>query len=442
MAVDTVIVGERRSGHVDDDSVADAVYRKVGWRLIPLLFCCYIVSYLDRVNVGFAKLQMLENLQFSEAVYGFGAGIFFIGYFLCEVPSNIILYRVGARRWIARIMVTWGLLSAATMFVRSPTSFYVLRLLLGAAEAGFFPGIILYLTSWYPAARRSKATSLFLAAIPFAGILGGPLSGWTMQGMDGIYGQAGWQWLFLFQGVPTVVLGLVVWRYLDDRVEQAGWLTSAEKELVIREVGAERMNKSEPRFAGVLVNARVWLLAVIYFAFVSGLYGISFWLPTILKEMGVKNALNIGLLSAIPWTFGVVAMYIVAKSSDRRLEYRWHSAASAIVGAAGLVFSVMYRSDSTLAMAGLTVATIGIMSTLPIFWGMPTAFLGGAAAAAGIALINSIGNLSGFSAPYLIGLIKGATRSTDAGMYMLAGLLVLGALLVLLFKPVRVSSLR
>jgi D-galactonate transporter len=442
MIVDTISADERRSGHLDKGTVADAVYRKVGWRLIPLLFFCYIVSYLDRVNVGFAKLQMLEDLRFSEAVYGFGAGIFFVGYFLCEVPSNMILHRVGARRWIARIMLTWGLLSAATMFVRSPTSFYVLRFMLGAAEAGFFPGIILYLTCWYPATRRSKATSLFLAAIPFAGILGGPLSGWIMQGMDGVYGRAGWQWLFLLQGLPTAVLGVVVWRYLDERVEQAGWLTPAERELIIREVAAEQVNKSEPRFVGVLVNPRVWLLAAIYFTFVSGLYGISFWLPSIIKGMGVKGALNIGLLSAIPWMFGVVAMYLVARSSDRRLEYRWHSAAAAILGAVGLLFSVICHGDSTLAMAGLTVATMGIMSTLPIFWGMPTAFLGGAAAAAGIALINSIGNLSGFSAPYLIGLIKDATQSTDAGMHMLAGLLVLGAVLVLFVRPERVSSIR
>jgi D-galactonate transporter len=423
-------------------SVADAVYRRVGWRLIPLLFICYIVAYLDRVNVGFAKLQMQGDLQFSEAVYGFGAGIFFVGYFLFEVPSNIILHRVGARRWIARIMITWGLLSAATMFVSTSTTFYVIRFLLGAAEAGFFPGIILYLTYWFPAARRSKATSLFLAAIPFAGILGGPFSGWILQSMSGVYGQAGWQWLFLLQGLPTAVLGVVVWRYLDDRVEDAKWLDPAEKDMIIHEVKKEATRKSEPSLLNVLGNGRVWVLAVVYFTFVSGIYGISFWLPSIIKSMGVKGALDIGLLSAIPWAFGVVAMYLIAKSSDRRLEYRWHSALAAIVGAVGLVLSVLYHGNATFAMAGLTLATMGIMSTLPVFWGMPTSFLGGAAAAAGIALINSIGNLSGFSAPYLIGLIKDATRSTDAGLYMLAVLLVLGAMLVLFIKPDRASSPR
>jgi len=308
-------------------------------------------------------------------------------------------------------------------------------LLRRAAEAGFFPGIILYLTYWYPAARRSKATSLFLAAIPFAGILGGPISGWILQGMGGVNGWAGWQWLFLLQGLPTVALGLLVWRYLDDRVKDAQWLSPAERELIARDIAAENQGKAEPRILEVLGNGRVWLLALVYFAYTSGLYGISFWLPSIIKAIGVKGALDIGLLSAIPWTFGVVAMYLMARSADRRLEYRWHSALAAIVGAIGLVLSVAFHGNAVLAMAGLTLATMGIMSTLPIFWGMPTAFLGGAAAAAGIALINSFGNLSGFSAPFLIGLIKDATQSTDAGLHMLAGLLVAGAVLVLLVKP-------
>jgi MFS family permease len=241
------------------DSTSDAVYRKVSWRLIPLLFLCYIVAYLDRVNVGFAKLQMQGDLQFSEAVYGLGAGIFFIGYFLFEVPSNVVLHRVGARRWIARIMITWGVLSAATMFVSSPMSFYVIRFLLGAAEAGFFPGIILYLTYWYPAARRGKATSLFLAAIPFAGILGGPISGWILQGMSGVNGWAGWQWLFLLQGLPTVALGVVVWRYLDDRVKDAQWLAPAERELIARDIAAEDAGKPKRRSSPCSPTPRVAL---------------------------------------------------------------------------------------------------------------------------------------------------------------------------------------
>ncbi|MEJ8853091.1 MFS transporter [Variovorax robiniae] len=421
-------------------SAADAVYRKVSWRLIPLLFVCYIVAYLDRVNVGFAKLQMQDALQFSEAVYGLGAGIFFIGYFIFEVPSNVLMHKVGARRWIARIMITWGLLSAGTMFVDSPMTFYVIRFFLGAAEAGFFPGIILYLTYWYPAARRGKATSLFLAAIPFAGILGGPISGWILQGMAGINGWQGWQWLFLLQGLPTVALGLVIWRYLDDRVKDAAWLSLAERELIAREIAADNAGKSEVSIWRVMAQGRVWLLALVYFSFVSGLYGISFWLPSIIKAIGVKGALDIGLLSAIPWTFGVVAMYLTARSADRRLEHRWHSAIAAVVGAAGLLMSVAMHGSAAWSMVGLTIATMGIMSTLPVFWGMPTGFLGGAAAAAGIAFINSFGNLSGFAAPFMIGVIKDATKSTDAGLHMLAALLVIGAVLVLRVKPSAASS--
>ena len=420
-------------------SAADAVYRKVSWRLIPLLFLCYIVAYLDRVNVGFAKLQMQEALQFSEAVYGLGAGIFFIGYFIFEVPSNVILHRVGARRWIARIMVTWGLLSAGTMFVNSPMAFYVIRFFLGAAEAGFFPGIILYLTYWYPAARRGKATSLFLAAIPFAGILGGPISGWILQSMAGVNGWQGWQWLFLLQGLPTVALGVVVWRYLDDRVKDAAWLGTEERDLIARDIEADGSGKSEAKILSVLANGRVWLLALVYFTFTAGLYGISFWLPSIIKSIGVKGALDIGLLSAIPWSFGVVAMYLVARSADRRLEHRWHSAIAAVIGAAGLVLSVGMHGNAVWAMVGLTIATMGIMATLPVFWGLPTGFLGGAAAAAGIAFINSFGNLSGFAAPFMIGVIKDATRSTDAGLHMLAALLVIGAVLVMLVKPTAAS---
>lgn len=412
-------------------ATADATYRKVSLHLIPLLFISYIASYLDRVNVGFAKLQMQSALQLGEAVYGLGAGIFFIGYFLFEVPSNVLLHRVGARRWIARIMVTWGLLSAASMFVSSSTSFYIVRFLLGAAEAGFLPGVILYLTYWYPAVRRGKAISLFMSAIAFAGILGGPLSGWILQEMDNRHGLQGWQWLFLLEGLPSVFLGILVWFGLTDRPKDAAWLTPAEHELIARDIAADGKGKAEGSVLGVMANWQVWLLSLVYFSFVSGVYAISFWLPSIIKSAGVQGTLDIGLLSAIPWTFSVVAMYISARSADRHLEHRWHCAVAALIGAAGLVASVQFHDNLIIAMAGLTVATIGIMATIPVFWGMPTALLGGVAAAAGIAFINSFGNLSGFVAPYMMGLIKQATQSTNAGLYVLAALLVIGAALAL-----------
>jgi D-galactonate transporter len=416
------------------DSVADAVYRKVAWRLIPLLFLCYIAAYLDRVNVGFAKLQMQQALQFSDSVYGFGAGIFFIGYFIFEIPSNVLLHRVGAGRWIARIMVTWAVLSAATMFVNSALSFYAVRFLLGVAEAGFFPGIILYLTYWFPAARRGKATSLFLTAIAVAGIVGGPVSGWILHSLDGANGWKGWQWLFLLEALPSLVLGVLAWMYLEDRVKNAQWLTLEERELIARDIAAEESRKADGSLAGVLANGKVWLLAFVYFAVVSGLYGVSFWLPTIIKAMGVADPLQVGFVSAVPWAFGIVAMVVVARSADARHEYRWHTAVSSLVGAAGLLISVAFHSDVMLAMAGLTICTMGIMSALPIFWSNPTAILGGTAAAVGIAFINSVGNLAGFAMPWIIGLIKDATHSTDAGLEMLAALMALGAAAVLALR--------
>ena len=296
---------------------AEQVYRKVSWRLIPLLFICYIAAYLDRVNIGFAKLQMQGALQFSEAVYGLGAGIFFIGYFVLEVPSNVLLHRLGARKWIARIMISWGILSAAMVYVTSPLSFYVIRFLLGAAEAGFFPGIILYLTYWYPAERRGRATSLFMAAVACAGIFGGPLSGWILKGMNGVHGLAGWQWLFVLEGAPSVLLGILVLFGLQDRVQEAKWLSAEERALIARDIAAEETTRAPGSAWAVFANPRVWLLALVYFCFVSGLYGVSFWLPTIIKALGVADPLDVGLLSAIPWSFGVVAMYLMARSADR-----------------------------------------------------------------------------------------------------------------------------
>jgi sugar phosphate permease len=420
----------------------DALYRKVTLRIVPLLFFCFIAAYLDRVNVGFAKLQMQGALRFSDAVYGFGAGIFFIGYFLCEVPSNIMLHKVGAGRWIARIMISWGVLSACTMFVNSAMAFYVLRFFLGVAEAGFFPGIILYLTYWFPAAQRGRATSLFCTAIAFAGIIGGPLSGWILHSLSGMGGLQGWQWLFVFESIPSLVLGVLVWIYLDNRVKDAKWLTPAERVLIARQIEGEESQKFDDRFLKVLGNWKVWAFAFVYFALVSGLYGVSFWMPSIIKSIGVADPLDVGLISAIPWAFGVVAMWFVARNSDRMRESRWHTAISAVVGAGGLLMSVVFAHDVVLAMAGLTIATMGIMSSLPVFWSNPTSILGGAAAAAGIAFINSIGNLSGFAIPWIIGVIKDATHSTNGGMQMLAALMVLGAIVVVVAKAPRIAAVR
>ncbi|KIG05538.1 MFS transporter [Caballeronia concitans] len=420
-----------RPGASAPSSFEEATYRKVAWRLSPLLLICYVVAYLDRVNVGFAKLQMSTDLGLSDAVYGFGAGIFFFGYFIFEIPSNVILHKVGARVWIARIMISWGIISALTMFVTTPTMFYVMRFLLGVAEAGFFPGIILYLTYWYPAQRRGRMTTLFMTAIALSGLIGGPVSGWIMKTFDGVHNWHGWQWLLLLEGIPSVIVGIVVLLMMDDRISKAKWLTQEERDLLERNIAADNVEKEDPPISRILSSPKVWLMSLIYFSFVMGLYGVSFWLPTIIKATGVTDALTIGLLSAIPYGAAVVGMLLVARSADRRGERRWHIAVPAFVGAIGLVLSVVWAGNTPLAMLGLTLATMGILTTLPLFWSLPTAFLAGTGAAAGIAMINSLGNLAGFLSPYLVGWLKQVTGANSSGMYMLAGFLLLGAVLVL-----------
>ena len=416
------------------------VYHKVAWRIIPLLFVSYVVAYLDRVNVGFAKLQMLNDLKFSETIYGLGAGIFFIGYFLFEVPSNLILHRVGARRWIARIMFTWGLVSAAMMFVTTPMTFYVMRFILGAAEAGFFPGMILYLTYWFPAERRGRMTALFMAAVPLAGVIGGPLSGWILQAFSGVQGWSGWQWLFLLEGIPSVVVGLFILTYLDDKIDDAKWLNDEEKRLLQANIKRDGESKTHASLRNAFSNPRVWLFCLIYFCIVMGLYGISFWLPTIIKATGVKDALDVGLLTAIPYSVAAVAMILFGRSADLRQERRWHIAIPSVLGGIGLVMSVIYSGNTVLAIAALSLATMGIITALPLFWSFPTALLTGAAAAGGIALINSVGNLAGFVSPYMMGFIKDLTQSTSKGMYVLAGCMFLVAVLVIACVPAKLVN--
>ncbi|MFD0938948.1 MFS transporter [Methylobacterium trifolii] len=415
-------------GAVVPTSFVDQTYRKVFWRLVPFLMLCYVVAYLDRVNVGFAKLQMSQELGFSETVYGFGAGVFFIGYFLFEVPSNVILHRVGARVWIARIMITWGVISGAFMFVNSATSFYIMRFLLGLAEAGFYPGVILYTTSWFPAHRRARVIAVFMAAIPVSGILGNPLSGWIMDAFNGAYGLSGWQWMFLVEAVPAVLIGVAVFLYLDNRPSEAKWLDDREKAVIERDIALDGAGKeSSPHsIATVFRNGRIWFMSLIYFAFVTGQYGLTFWMPTIVKASGVQGNLNIGLVSAIPFLFAVVVMILLGRSADRMRERRWHLIVPALLGAVG--FTVAASAGSTVvAIIFLSVAAGGVLTCAPLFWSLPTAFLSGAGAAAGIALINSVGNLAGFASPYAIGALRDATGSTAAGMYALAVMLVIGA---------------
>ena len=415
-----------------DDDLERRAYGKVFWRLVPFLMLCYVIAYLDRVNVGFAKLQMGQDLGFSETVFGLGAGIFFLGYFLFEVPSNLLMNKVGARIWIARIMITWGLLSACFVFVKTPTSFYVLRFLLGLAEAGFYPGVILYLTHWYPAHRRAKIIAVFMSAIPVAGIFGNPLSGWIMDAFHGVSSLQGWQWMFLVEAVPAVLIGLLVLFYLDNGIAKAKWLDEDEKKLLARKVELDQQfgQRGPHSVAGVFKDARIWWMALIYFSFVMGQYALTFWLPTLIKSTGVKGNLHIGLLSAVPFICAIVAMNLFGRSADKRQERRWHLIVPALMGAIGFIVAASYTRNTAVSLAFLSLAAAGVLTCAPLFWSLPTAFLSGTAAAAGIAAINSVGNLAGFVSPYLIGYLKDTTGSTQVGMYVLAGALVVGAVAV------------
>jgi MFS family permease len=346
--------------------------------------------------------------------------------------------RAGARLWIARIMISWGVISSAMMFTSSVTTFYVLRFLLGAAEAGFFPGIILYLTYWYPAHRRARMVALFMSGVAIAGVVGGPLSGWIMKAFDGVHGLSGWQWLFLLEGGPSVLLGIWTLFYLDDGIADAAWLSADDKRVLTAAIAQDSVGQQHLSLGQVLTHGKVWLLALIYFLFVMGLYGVSFWLPQLIRNSGVADVFHIGLLTAIPYFVAAVTMVLAARHSDRTGERRWHTACAGVAGALGLVVATAYSDNTVIALAALSVATAGILTTFPIFWSLPTAMLGGAAAAAGIAMINSIGNLAGFVSPYLVGAIKDATSSTASGIYLLAASLVAGAVLVIMaVRPVR-----
>lgn len=425
----------RGAGKMCNDSsmlTPDQLYARVSRRLLPFLFLCYVVASLDRVNVGFAKLQMQHDLQLSDTVYGFGAGIFFVGYFLFEVPANLLMLRVGARRWIARIMASWGLVSVAMLFTSSPAGFYAMRFLLGVAEAGFFPGVIMVLTYWYPAQRRARIVAIFMSGVAVAGVVGGPLSGWIMSAFAGRAGLAGWQWLFLLEGLPAVALGVLTLACLDDGIDDANWLDDGEKALLKQQLAHDGGPRARWTLRHVFGSSRVWMLALVYFLFVMGLYGVGFWLPQLIRNTGVQDVLHIGLLTAIPYGIAALAMILSARHSDRSGERRWHAALAAFAGAAGLLASTHYAHNPALALAALSVATAGVLSTFPVFWTIPTTMLGGAAAAAGIAMINSLGNLAGFVSPYLVGAIRDATHSTANGMLLLAASLAAGGVLVLL----------
>ncbi|VWB27131.1 MFS transporter [Burkholderia metallica] len=416
----------------DSTSFETKTYAKVGRRLIPFLMLCYLGAYLDRVNVGFAKLQMLNDLRFSETVYGLGAGIFFLGYFLFEVPSNLMLHRVGARNWLARIMLTWAVISASFAFVKSPTTFYVLRFMLGVAEAGFAPGVILYLTYWFPSARRAKALSLFFMAIPLAGIVGGPLSGYILHAFQGVQGLAGWKWLFILEALPSLLLGVAILFYLDNGIAAAKWLTDAEKALLVRNVANDNAHKIAHVSIGSFIgDRRLWLMASIYFCVVLGQYGLTFWLPTIIRRSGVADPLWVGVFTAIPYLCAIIALPLVGASADRHRERRLHLAIPMLISAVGFA-TLPALGGVGASLVCVSVAAAGILASSSQFWSLPTALLGGMSAAAGIAAVNCFANLAGFFSPAIVGWLNDLTGKSTAGLLFISVAIVIGAGLVFL----------
>jgi MFS transporter, ACS family, tartrate transporter len=412
-------------------SLEERAFRKATRRLIPFLFLIYVVAYLDRVNVSFAQLQLEDDLGFSDTIFGIGAGIFSLGYVIFGVPSNLALERFGARRWLAGIMIVWGLISASMMFINDATSFYVLRFLLGAAEAGFFPGIILFLTWWFPERERTRTVALFLTAVSAAYVAGGPLSGGLLE-LDGFAGLDGWQWLFLAEGIPAIALGFVTLRYLDERPAEADWLEPEERAFLTAEVERERELREAlgaQRLRDALASGRVWLLGLLYFILLAAGFGLTFFVPDLVQDRTGYTDFEVGVLSAIPYGFATAAMLIVARRGSGLVGL-------ALVGAAGTVLTA-YAQSPLLLTIGVTLAAVGILSALPVFWALPTAFLSGTAAAAGIALIAAIGNLGGFVGPAFTGIAEDQTGSFKMPLVVLAGLLVLGSLLVLLLREER-----
>ncbi|PVX77108.1 MFS transporter [Paraburkholderia unamae] len=418
------------------------VYARVTRRLLPLLMMCYIVAYIDRLNVGFAKLQMQADLGLSDAMYGFGAGIFFIGYVMTEVPANLLLQKFGARKTLTRIMVLWGLMSMGTAFAQTPGQFYVMRFFLGVFEAGFFPGIVVYCTRWFPDAWRGRFLGKFLTAIPIAGIVNGPLSGWIMSRFHGQWGFNGWQWLFVLEGLPSVMLGLFIYFRLDESPEEARWLSAAQKARIrqdlLLEAGTQggKRERHATSFMAAIRDIKVYALALALFCFSCGSNLIGFWMPTIIRGIGVTDVFHVGLLTAV--SYGVTCAAIIANGhhSDRKLERRWHCAIPAFIGAVSLVAMVYLQGHMLLSFCLLSVAAAGSIGIFPAYWSIPPAYLRGAAAAGGVALINSLGQLAGFVSPFVLGLIRTKTGSLTLANWLVAAVMILGGLTILLFvKP-------
>ncbi|MGF6723139.1 sugar phosphate permease [Paraburkholderia sp. GAS41] len=410
------------------DPVA-ALYRRLNWRLLPFLLACYMFAYMDRVNVGFAKLQMQSDLGFSDAAYGVGAGIFFLGYVLFELPSNLLLPRVGARKTFSRILILWGITSACMLFVRNVPMFYGMRFLLGIFEAGFAPGMIYYLSCWYGPTRMARAIAIVFIAGPLGGIVGGPLSAWLMSSFAGVGGLAGWQWMFLVEGLPCIALGILTLFVLSNRPADAAWLNAEEKRLLERETGTTAAR--DHSFGKVLRNLRVYVLALAYFCIIFPIYAISFWLPTLLKTQGVTDTVKLGWYAAIPYMAAALGMYYAGRRSDRLGERRYHCAVPAFAGALLLIASLFTDGHLGASLVLLTLATAMLWMAYTVFWAIPSEYIKGPAAAGGIALINTIGLSGGFWGPAVIGWAKTATGNLHLGIFLMACMPVLAAFLIL-----------
>ena len=409
--------------------------RKITWRLVPFLMLLYFVAFLDRINVGFAALTMNKDIGLTSQMFGLGAGIFFFGYFAFEVPSTLILHKVGARFWIGRVMITWGAVSVAMAFIQGPISFYVVRFLLGLAEAGFFPGIILYLSYWFPARHRSAVTAMFMAAAPVAGLIGSPLSGALMQ-LNGLLGLRGWQWLFLLEGIPAVVLGFITFRFLTDRPADAAWLTADERDWLSSAI--QQTDIKDPRSHSAwhaLADWKVLALSLAYFGTSAGLYTIGFWAPLIVEGLGF-SVFRVGLLVAIPNLIAVIGMILWSRNSDRTGERYWHAALACLIGAIGMAVAARAGSSAFLAITGLSLTAFGVSAAKPPLWSLPTTFFAGTAAAASIGLINSLGTLGGFAGPYMIGSINGTGGGFTRGLYLVGGTLIVSAVTIIIMRLV------
>ncbi len=430
---------------VQAGSVAQAVYRKMIFRIIPFFFICYVVNQLDRLNISFAKLRFMQDIGLTDMSYGIGAGLFFIGYVVFEVPSNLYLQRVGARATFIRIMMLWGLISVAMALVTTPMQLYVARFFLGAAEAGFVPGVILYLTYWFPASYRARIAALFFMAITFSGILGGPLSGWILKSFTDFGGLKSWQWLFIIEGLPAVALGLIAYFYLDDKPDDAKWLTSTEKQIVRDDLLADAKMKEivpEGALRRAFVNPKVYIAGFVYFSIIAGNNAMTLWMPTLIKGLGVDDIFTIGLISGIPYVAGALGMYFLSRHSDQRLERRWHVALSLLATAVSYALVGNLVAHPVAAIALLAVAAAGIYTAIAIFWTIPPAYLTGKAAAGGIALVSSIGMMGGFASPIIIGWAKTMTGSIQPGFWMISAILVLGAFALLAGIPAKLLEHR